>query len=88
MNQKLCNKRFMWCFHKAKLVLHVPCKRTKKLLKICCSMLNVYFKVLVTFVGWEGVVFDKICLMHGWYKGVPRPSCGGGGGEVATDFNY
>ena len=32
LNRKLCNNKFTWCFHKAKLVLNWPCKRTRNLL--------------------------------------------------------
>ena len=29
---KICNNKFTWCFHKAKLVLYAPCKDIKNLL--------------------------------------------------------
>ena len=32
-DQKLCNNIFTWCFHKAKVVLYSPCKRTKNFSK-------------------------------------------------------
>ena len=33
-DQKLCNNKFTWCFHKAKLVLYSPCKRTRNLFSV------------------------------------------------------
>ena len=66
-DRKLCNNKFTWCFHKVKLVLYSPCKRTKNLLSesLYESFLNSH--VLVKreeelHKSWWKLTSESLCV--------------------------